>query len=94
VNAPVVTVTRDEVRIFEDERHFYLGAASVVLEFNREHSVWTGTTLRFTTRPVQFEAELALWRLTRNPWTDVSDQATHYIPEPGAPLEPIPGRAA
>lgn len=94
MNPPVVIVSRDRVRIFEDEQHFYLGGPSVVLTFDPGHNVWTGTTLEFTTRPVQFEAELALWRLTRNPWTDVSDQATHYVPEPGAPLEPLPGRTA
>lgn len=100
MTSPIVLITRDrnEQAVFlgfcEDEAAYYWSGSAIVLNFDTDHNLWWGKTLRQTEPVVRFEASLAMWRLTRNPWTDVSDQVTHEIAEPGAPLEPIPGRAA
>lgn len=79
------------VEWFEDEARCYAGDPFRLLVFNPVACVWTGRTMRTCpSREANVDAAMTLWRLTRNPWADVSDIATHYSPEPGAPLEPIP----
>jgi hypothetical protein len=92
----VVVITRAAngeqraVEWFEDETRFYSGDPFRRVVFNPVTCVWTGRTVRVCTVPdANVEAAVTLWRLTRNPWCDVSDVATHEAPEPGAPLEPI-----
>lgn len=95
MSGPVILVTQDSdgtnigMAFAEEERDFYANGPAVVLTFDAEHNLWWGTTLRMHSPEVRFEVDVAMWRLTRNPWTDVSDMATHWIPELGAPLEPI-----
>lgn len=93
----VVTVTRAAcgeqraVEWFEDESRVYDGDPFRRLEFDPVACVWFGRTFRTCQdRAANTAAALTLWRLTNNPWDDVSDVATHVAPEPGAPLDPIP----
>lgn len=100
VTSPVVAVTRDlsglntRLSWCETEQRYYLDGVAVQMTFDEAHSVWSGVSLRPSTREVGVSAARALTLLARNPWADVSDLFTHELAEPGAPLEPIPGRAA
>lgn len=92
MTGPVVTVTRDEsgqatlIEWFETVAHVYHEDPMVVHRF--DGVVWWTMSRRPT--PVELVAIPRLAeRLAANPYTDVSDVATHHWPEPGAPLEPV-----
>lgn len=97
MTTPVVVITRSaagEMRTiewFEDERRAYAGDPFRRMTFNPVTHVWSGRSLRKHRFGLQvdWQAAVTLWRLTQNPWADVSDVATHTVAEPGAPLDPI-----
>lgn len=92
---PIVTVTRTPggetraVEWFEDEDRAYAGDPFIRLVFNPVWCSWDCQTLRTHGVGVGWQAAITQLRLKENPFVDVSDVATHYYPEPGAPLEPL-----
>jgi hypothetical protein len=100
VTGPVVLVTRDQygnqtkIEWFEDENRFYDADPLAALTFDAAVSVWWGKSFRPTGSTLGLLIAVTLQMLTEDPWADVSFLATHTISEPGAPLEPIPGRSA
>lgn len=100
MTAPIVVVTRgldgyaSKALWFEDEAAFYDGNPTLVMEFNRASCAWSYVSLRISSPALRLRAAHVIERLERTPWTDMAFAATHTVAEPGAPLEPIPGRAA
>lgn len=94
---PIVVVTQDpdgygiEIQVFESERRFYDRDPMATL---KREPAWTGESHRSTVPPAGLLIKELWERVAENPWADVSDLATHCIPEPGAPLEPVPEVAA
>jgi hypothetical protein len=99
VSAPIVVVTRDatgqpvKIEWFEDERRAYAREPMLVHELNTLSNVWWFVSLR-NTLDYKPWIEPLVERLTENPYANVDEFETHRWSEPGAPLEPIPGRAA
>lgn len=96
----VVLVSRDRhgvatrIEWFESEHRAYDRDPIVVQAWDYDRQGWWTTSRRPTNVPfAALIAEVAV-RLAENPWADVSDVETHCFPEPGAPLEPTPGKAA
>lgn len=86
----VVIVTQQrKVEWFVDEQHYYHEDPTLVLTFDPKANVWWGRSFHPTPRAMNRSVGWAFHRLTRNPWADVSDVATHTVPEPGAPIEPV-----
>lgn len=84
---PVVLVQADEVAFYPDEASYYNHEPAIVLKF--EDNAWHGRTFH-PSSPATKRAVFRAWRrLTRNPWADVTDLATHSVAEPGAPLQPV-----
>lgn len=100
MTAPVVAVTRDhngfntKLSWCESEHRYYWDGVAVELTFDADKNLWWGVTVRASSRWLGSHAALTFAVLTENPWADVTDLCTHNLPEPGAPLEPIHGRAA
>jgi hypothetical protein len=95
-----VLVTRDDtgqalkVEWFETEQHYYREDPLAALTFDIGHSVWWGKSFRPTGSTLGLLVAVTLRKLTEDPWADVSQLSTHFVSEPGAPLEPIVERAA
>jgi hypothetical protein len=100
VTGPVVVVTRDvtrdplRVEWFEDENGYYAEDPLAWIEFHRLRDTWRGQAGRNAPPEVTLMASRILLDLSCDSEVSVSHLATHYVAEPGAPLEPIPGRAA
>lgn len=96
---PVVTVTRDsdgyaiKVEFYENETAFYNGDRSVLMVFE-PGCPWVFRPERRTSLRLGWRATKVALRLQANPWRSLTGVDTHIVPEPGAPLEPIPGRVA
>lgn len=84
---PIVLVQPAELSVYADERSFYDGEPTAVMR--RERTAWHSIVWRPTTPAIRRVLHEAVRRLGHNPWTDVSDLATHVVAEPGAPLEPV-----
>lgn len=93
MTTPVVLVTQDSRRRtcvdwFEDEDSYYAG-------WRLAHLV-AGDTLLASPRYIRPETAQQIAdvfvALVETPDRDVSFVATHTVAEPGAPLEPVPGR--
>lgn len=99
MSPPVVLVSRDEfgfaikVACYENETAFYAGERSVLMEFEAGAG-WVFVAERPTSLRLGWRAAMVVKRLRANPWLSLKNVDTHYVPEPGAPLEPNPGRAA
>lgn len=92
MTVPVSLAEPTRISFYEDERQAYERDPFIVLTF--DPPVWHGKSLRITDRGIRVPAAKALWWLTQYPWSDPNRFATHTIAEPGAPLEPVEGRAA
>ena len=99
-NSPVVLVSRtpdgyaSRAVWFENEAAYYDDAPTLLMEFNRERHAWSYTPLRTSSRRLGLRAAHVMGRLERTPWTAMAFAETHWVPEPGAPLEPVPEVAA
>lgn len=100
MKAPIVIVTgdpdRDPLRIewFETEDGYYVGDPVAWVEFHRARDTWKGHAGRNAPPEVALTASRILLDLSCDAEVSVSHLATHRVPEPGAPLEPVNGRAA
>lgn len=100
MTSPIVVVTgddtRDPLRIdwFEDENCFYAGDPSAWIEFHQPRDTWRGEAGRYARPESTLAAARILLDLALDGEASVYQLATHFVPEPGAPLEPIPGRSA
>jgi hypothetical protein len=74
---------------FEDEHRYYHEDPAVILTLDPVHLVWWGRTYRPTPRAMTPSVGEAFRRLANFPTSDVSDLVTHFVSEPGAPLEPV-----
>lgn len=96
----VVLVTRDDTRDplriewFEDEAGYYAGDPLAWLEFDPRRDVWVAKAGRNARPETSLAAARALLDLVLDPEASVYQLSTHFVPEPGAPLEPIQGRVA
>lgn len=99
MTAPVVIVSRDsrgyavKVEFYEDETAYYNGERTVLMVFE-PGAAWVFRVDRRASLRLGWRATRVVIRLRTNPWLSLADVDTHTVPEPGAPLEPIPGRAA
>lgn len=94
MTSPIVLITRDSlnrtvVEWFESEDCYYTGGPLARLVAG--HELQAGRHVQVSTAHDIAHAWLLLLQL---PQHDVTYLATHTRPEPGAPLEPIPWRAA
>lgn len=94
MTSPIVLVTQDSQRRtvaewFESEDGYYNGDPLARLVAG--HELRAGRNVQVSTAQDVAHAWLLLLQLPNH---DVTYLATHTIAEPGAPLEPIPGRAA
>lgn len=100
MTGPVVTVTRDDTRDplriewFEDEAGYYAGDPLAWIEYDRGRDTWRGHAGRNAPREVALTASRVLLDLSCDAEVSVRYLATHHVPEPGAPLEPIGGTSA
>ena len=100
MSSPIILVTQDQhgnntkIEWFEDERRYYDQDPLAALTFDAGPCVWWGKSHRPTGSTHGLLIAVTLQMLTEDPWADVSFIATHYVPEPGAPLEPVPEVAA
>jgi hypothetical protein len=100
VTEPVVVVTRDSTRDplridwYEDETGYWAEDPLVWLEFDPGRDVWLAKAGRNARPETSLTAARVLLDLVLDPGASVYQLATHFVAEPGAPLEPIPGRAA
>ena len=81
--------TPDRVAWFEDERHYYDGQPTFVMERDPVQLLWYGRSYRPTTKAMTPSVGRVFRLLNNFPAADVSEWVTHCVPEPGAPLEPI-----
>lgn len=99
MNAPVVVVTRDvsrdPLRIdwYEDEGAYYTQDPLAELEFDPAKDVWVARKGRNARPDTSLAAARLLLDLVLDPQASVYHLATHFVPEAGAPLEPIPAGA-
>jgi hypothetical protein len=100
VNAPVVLVTRDDTRDplriewFEDENGYYAEDPLAWLEFDPMRDVWVAKKGRNARPETSLAAARLLLDLVLDPGVSVYQVSTHWVSEPGAPLEPLPRSAA
>lgn len=98
MSPPVVLATRDETRDplrvewFEDEAGYYAEDPLAWLEFDPARDVWVAKKGRNARPDTSLAAARLLLDLVLDPDVSVYQLATHWAPEPGAPLEPIPPR--
>jgi hypothetical protein len=98
MTCPVVLVTRDETRDplrvewFEDEAGYHAGDPLAWLEFDPVRDVWVAKKGRNARPETSLAAARLLLDLVLDPEASVYQLATHFVAEPGAPLEPIPPR--
>lgn len=85
----VCVQTPGRVTWFESEQHYYDGQPTITLTFDPKGNVWWGRSHHPTPPSMTPSVGEVFLRLTNNPWAGVSDQMTHSVAEPGAPLEPI-----
>lgn len=88
--------TRDPLRIewFENEDGYYVGDPVAWIEYDRGRDTWRGHAGRNAPRGVVLDASRVLLDLSCDAEVSVRHLATHYVPEPGAPLEPVVRSAA
>lgn len=100
MTSPIVVVTgddtRDPLRIewFEDEAGWYLNDPVAWLEFDSRQPVSSSNAKPNARTESRLAAARVLLDLELDAEASVYQLATHFVPEPGAPLEPIPGRSA
>jgi hypothetical protein len=100
VTSPVVIVSRDDTRDpltiewFEDENCFYCEDPLAVVEFDPWRDVWTAWAKKNARTETRLLAARTLLALVLDAGENVRKLATHYVPELGAPLEPVRGSAA
>lgn len=100
MNRPIVVVTQGshgytiKVEWFENERAFYADAVTLVMQLDEAAGVWWYLPKRVSSDELGTAAVKVIEVFEACPWTDVSRFATHFVPEPGAPLEPVPEVAA
>jgi hypothetical protein len=100
VTGPVIASARNEagetdwLGWCESERDYYTHGAAIEVKFEHSVNLWWSRSLRLHSRPLGAAAARAFRWLTNSPSADAYQFATHVLPEPGAPLEPIEGRAA
>lgn len=100
MTSPIVVVTRDDTRDplriewFESESDYYAEDPVAWIEFHRGRDTWIGKAGRHARPETSLAAARALLDLALDGEASVYQLATHFVSEPGAPLEPIPRRAA
>jgi hypothetical protein len=100
VSAPIVVVTRDATRDplliewFEDENGYWTEDPIAVVQFDPWRDVWSAWAKKNARTETRLAGARTLLALVLDAGAEVRGLATHYVPEPGAPLEPIPGRVA
>jgi|ERR1044072_5067623 hypothetical protein len=99
MTGPVVLVTRDGqdrtvVEWFENEDGWHVGDPIAVVQFDAARGAWSARSGRHVRPETSLQVAATVWMLAQEPHTDVSGMATHTCSKPGAPLEPVPGRAA
>jgi hypothetical protein len=96
--SPIVVVSRDvsrdplRIEWFEDEAGYYARDPLAWVEFHRARDTWKGHASRNAPPEIALAASRILLDLSCDTEVSVSHLATHYVSEPGAPLEPIPPR--
>lgn len=100
MTAPIVVVSRDDTRDplliewFENENGYYNEDPVAWVSFDPVRDEWTARAKRHAQGDTRLSAARLLLALVLDSQANVTRLATHRTPEPGAPLEPIPGRAA
>jgi hypothetical protein len=92
MSAFVCVRTPDRVSWFEDEQHYYHEDPAVVLNLDPVQHLWWGRSYRPTPQAMTPSVGQVFRLLANFPAADVSEFVTHVVPEPGAPLEPVPVR--
>lgn len=100
MSSPVVLVTRDDTRDplliewFENEDGYYAEDPLAAVEFDPWRDVWTAWAKKNAQTETRLLVARTLLALVLDAGEDVQRLATHYVSEPGAPLEMVPGRVA
>ena len=100
MSAPIVVVTRDATRDplliewFENENGYYTEDPLAVVEFDPWRDVWTAWAKSNARTETRLTTARTLLALVLDAGAEVRGLATHYVPEPGAPLEPLAGSVA
>jgi hypothetical protein len=89
VSVFVCVRTPDRVSWFGSEQDYYDGRPTFEMRFDQRQTLWYGQSFHPTTKAMTPSVGEAFRRLGQFPTSDVSDLVTHFVSEPGAPLEPV-----
>jgi hypothetical protein len=100
MTSPIVLVSRDadgyasKAVWYENESAFSSREPTLVMEFDRVHSLWFYTPVRSSSWRLGLRAADVIEQLESTPWTDMAFAATHVVESGVLVSIPEPERAA